>query len=178
MWILGLDRTGPSSIVASGNPPLGGLWDCPTNFEVAYQFEKPELAITWKQPGVKAADFDFGATYHGTKGKTIVRGGDGRTFPDEQVAAFAKAQGESVALPKGGNALDHHYEDWFSCIKSRKTPLMDIEAGHRVASMCILANLAYRAGRPLHWNAVKERFVDDPAADHMLGSPGRGEFHL
>jgi predicted dehydrogenase len=178
MWILGLDHTGPSRVTATGRPPVEGIWDCPTHFEVAYEFDDPKLSVTWSQPGVKAADFDFGAVYHGTSGRTVVRGGDGRTFPDEQVAAFAEARGEEVSLPRGGNALDQHYRDWFDCIRSREQPLMDIEPGHRVASMCILANLAYRAGRPLRWNAETERFIDDPAADHMLGNPGRAEFHL
>jgi len=177
-WFLRLDRTGPTRIKATGQHPTSGLWNCPTNFSVTYEFKDPELTIVWSQPGERAADFDFGAVYHGTKGKTIVRGGDGRVFPDAQVEAYAKSKGQSVLLPKGVRGHDIHRENWLDCIRTRKTPTMDIESGHRVASMCILANLAYRIERPLEWNARRERFVGDDAANLLLGTPGRGIYHL
>ena len=55
---------------------------------------------------------------------------------------------------------------------------MDIESGHRVASMCHLANIAYRLERPIQWNAKKERIENDPTANWLLGDPGRGDFRL
>ncbi len=177
-WILNLDRTGPSHIEASGQIPESGLWNCPTNFEVTYTFDRPELTVHWAQPGNRAADFEFGAVYHGAKGKTIVRGGDGRVFPDEQVVEFAKANDMPYALPKGVPAHKYNLENWLDCIRSRKEPVMDIESGHRVASMCILANLAYRLERPVSWNPKSERFNRDTAANLLLGSPGRGEWQI
>ncbi len=55
---------------------------------------------------------------------------------------------------------------------------MDIEAGHRVASLCILGNIAYRLGRPIEWDPVKECCVGDEQANLMLSNPGRGPWHL
>ena len=55
---------------------------------------------------------------------------------------------------------------------------MDIAAGHQVSKLCILANLSYRLERPIQWNGRKERIVDDDAANRLLGSPGRGQWHL
>jgi len=177
-WILGLDRTGPSKITATGKRPTEGLWNCPTNFKVSYEFKKPDLTIGWSQPGIRAADFEFGAVYYGTKGKTIVRGGDGRVFLDEQVEAFAAANSMETVLPKGVPAHSLNLQNWFECIKTRKTPIMDIESGHRVASMCILANMAYRLERPIEWNARRERFDSDGAANMLLASPGRSKYSL
>lgn len=177
-WFLGLDRTGPSRIEATGQIPESGLWNCPTHFEVTYEFERPDLSIHWAQPGVRAADFEFGAVYHGTKGKTIVRGGDGRVFPDEQVVEFANAKGMPYTLPKGVPAHKYNLENWLDCIKARQQPVMDIESGHRVASMCILANLAYRLERPVNWDPKRERFDQDDAANHLLGSSGRGQWRI
>jgi len=177
-WFLDLDRTGPAHIEASGRIPESGLWNCPTNFEVTYEFKRPDLTIHWAQPGVQAGDFEFGAVYHGTKGKTIVRGGDGRVFPDERVTKFAEEQGMATTLPKGVPAHKYNLENWLDCIKTRKQPVMDIESGHRVASMCILANLAYRLERPVSWDHKKERFDEDDAANLLLGSPGRGNWRI
>ena len=175
---LGLDRTGPAEIEASGKIPESGLWNCPTHFRVAYKFDKPDLTVEWEQPGIQAADFDFGAVYHGTKGKIIVRGGDGRVFLDEQVADFAKANGMQYELAKGENAGSTHLQNWFDCIKTRNTPSMDMESGHRVATMCILANMAYRLERPVKWDAEKERCKNDPSANLLLGNPGRGSYRI
>lgn len=177
-WILGLDQTGPSVIEAKGTPPTEGLWNCPTHFEVSYQFKKPELSIHWAQPGIPAGDFEFGAVYHGTRGKTVVLGGDGRVFPDEQVIEFAKAKGIPYALQKGEFADLINLQDWMSCMKSRKLPIMDIEKGHRVATMCGLANIAYQIGRPVNWDPKLELIKQDKNANLLLASPGRGEFRI
>jgi hypothetical protein len=177
-WILGLDRTGPSRITASGDPPTEGLWDCPVNFQVDYEFENPELTIHWEQPGVRAGDFEFGAVYHGARGKTIVRGGDGRVFPDDQVVEFAESNGMQHALESDERADGFNMKNWMDCIKSRKQPIMDIESGHRVATMCLLANIAYQIGRPVKWNAGKERIENDRSSNRLLGSPGRGAYRI
>ena len=55
---------------------------------------------------------------------------------------------------------------------------MDMDPGHRVASMCILANLAYRLERPISWDAKRERIIDDEPANRLLGTPGRGQWRL
>lgn len=172
-WVLGLDDKQPVRVVAKGDPPVTGMWDCPPNLEVEYTFEKPDLKIYWRQPGPNPIDDKFGAVYHGTKDQLIVRGGDG--FCDTE----AKAK-DYTPPSKGKHAFvsPGHHQNWFDCIRSREKPIMDIEAGHSVATMCILANLSYRIGRPIEWNGKKERIVGDEAANHLLGSPGRGEFHL
>ncbi len=177
-WIMGLDRTGPSRVTAKGQQPLEGMYDCPVNFEITYEFEDPELTIHWAQPGIPAGDFEFGAVYHGTRGKTVVRGGDGRVFPDEQVIEFAKANRIDHELQRGVRTHMINQQNWLECIQSREQPIMDMESGHRIATMCILANMSYRLGRTLKWNARRERVENDEGANLLLGSPGRGEFRL
>jgi hypothetical protein len=55
---------------------------------------------------------------------------------------------------------------------------MHIESGHRVASLCVLGNIAYRLGRKLHWDPVAERFLGDEEANRMLGKPYRSPWHI
>ena len=76
-WVLGLDDKWPHRVTATGTPPPSGMYDCPQNFEVTIEYKDPELTLVWSQPGVKKVDYDFGATYYGTKGELLVRGGDG-----------------------------------------------------------------------------------------------------
>jgi hypothetical protein len=42
--------------------------------------------------------------------------------------------------------------------------------------MCHVANIAYRTGRTLQFDADKEQFVADPEADHFLAREPRPPF--
>ena len=55
---------------------------------------------------------------------------------------------------------------------------MHIEAGARVAALCILGNLSYILGRKLEWDPVGERVKNDEEANRLLSRPGRGPWHL
>ena len=55
---------------------------------------------------------------------------------------------------------------------------MHIEAGHRVATLCILGNLSLYLGRDLKWDPVNEKVINDDEANRLLGKPGRGDYYL
>lgn len=60
-----------------------------------------------------------------------------------------------------------HYQDWIDAIKTRTQPICDIEIGHRSASVCNIANIAYQLGEELEWDPVKERFNGNSKANKM-----------
>jgi hypothetical protein len=68
-----------------------------------------------------------------------------------------------------------NFED---CVRTRAKPIMHIEAAHRVATLCILGNLAFQLRRPLAWDPVHERVLEDEEANRLLSRPGRGPWHL
>lgn len=61
----------------------------------------------------------------------------------------------------------NHYQDWISAIKTRNQPICPVEVGHRSASICNIANIAYELGRTLDWDPVKEIFPNDKEANKM-----------
>jgi hypothetical protein len=71
---------------------------------------------------------------------------------------------------------DNHYQDWVDAIKKRTKPISDVETGHRTASMCNLANIAYELQRPLLWNPAAETFSGDAGANMMLTRAYRGKW--
>ncbi|HPX40013.1 MAG TPA: hypothetical protein PLF51_06220, partial [Candidatus Hydrogenedentes bacterium] len=150
------------------------MYDCPTTMEVTWEFKDPDLTIVWKQPGdaPEGTEAKFGAVYYGDKGSLTVGGGDGGGL----------VSGADAYEPPAGSAPVYrspgHHEDWFECIKSRQRPIMDIAPAHNVAKLCIMANLAYRLGRPLDWDHASERFINDEQANRMLGNSGRGPWHI
>ena len=63
-------------------------------------------------------------------------------------------------------------------MKSRKDPYFPVEIGHRVSTVCHLANIAIKVGRKLKWDPAKEQFVGDDAANAMLDRKRRDPWQL
>jgi predicted dehydrogenase len=72
---------------------------------------------------------------------------------------------------QSGNQLDQfrrHVRNFLDCIKSREQPVSDLESGHRVATICHLANLSLRLGRSLQWDSKAETIRGDEEAAKLL----------
>jgi len=67
----------------------------------------------------------------------------------------------------------HHARNFLDCIKSRKTPVADLQSGHEVVTACHLANISLRTGRKITWDSARQQITDDPAATEMLTRPYR-----
>lgn len=113
-----------------------------------------------------------GATFIGDKGKiTIFREGyecDPVGLDQDPLPANATRVYES----------DNHMENFYACVASRKDPIMSVEAGHSVATLCHLGNIARRLGRRLKWDPAKEIFPGDDEANQHVDCPKRKGFEL
>ena len=65
-------------------------------------------------------------------------------------------------------------------VKSRKPEMLNAEVleCHLSSSLCHLANISYRLGRALNFDAKEERFLADPEADTMLTRQYRSAFAM
>jgi hypothetical protein len=70
------------------------------------------------------------------------------------------------------------HDDFLQCVRSRKDPYFPVEIGHRVSTVCHLANIAIKLGRKLEWNPKRERFVKDDEANKLLDRPRRDPWQL
>jgi hypothetical protein len=113
-----------------------------------------------------------GATFIGDKGEiTIIRGSyeckpkglDRDPLPPDAIRVYKS---------------DNHMQNFYDCVKSREDPIMNIENGHRVATLCHLGNIARWLGRPLKWDPEKEIFPGDDEANGYLDIPRRKGYEL
>ncbi len=58
-----------------------------------------------------------------------------------------------------------HLENFIDALKNNVDPVVPVEIGHRSCTVCTLGNIAYDLGRPIKWDPVAEKFVDDPEAE-------------
>ena len=71
-----------------------------------------------------------------------------------------------------------HVGNFLDCMKTRKRTACHPENSHRATTISHLSNLCARLGRDLNYDPVKEKFINDPAADRMLSRAIRGPYTL
>lgn len=181
LWCMNADHQTSFSVEAKGRPPARGLWDCPVDMEVVYQFKNPDWTLEWGQPGNKVGQTEFGNVFWGDNGHLVL----------EWEGGYRPANPEAVnfKLPLGGEEVYrtdeyedfnmNHKADWFKSIREgHLRPAVDIEIGHRTASLCNLGNLAYILGRKLVWDGEKQEVVGDSQANRLLSKPQRYPYVL
>jgi predicted dehydrogenase len=175
LWCLDADEQTPVTIETTGDPRPKGIWDCPPNMKVVYTFQNPDWQLIWEQPGDVRGEGGFGMVFYGEK-DTLAVSRDGTRIPAaEKVRQFQVPAGgvKVYRMAKHEDYNMNHKEDWFQAIKNGCRPCMDIETGHRVATLNNLGNLSYLLGRKLTWDGAKEQFVGDDEANRLLTRPQR-----
>ena len=71
-----------------------------------------------------------------------------------------------------------HVKNFIDCMRSRKQPVADIEAGHRSSAVAHLGNIAFRTGRKIRWDASKEQIIGDADASKLLARKARKPWDL
>src|SRR5262249_50798844 len=88
---------------------------------------------------------------------------------------------DNLKRPERAGKLDaiiNHVGNFYDCLLSRRAPISDVASQHRSATVCHLANIAMRLGRPLRWDPESESFPDDAEANSLLSRPRRKGYEL
>ncbi len=116
--------------------------------------------------GIEMVHEDFGrgwgVRFIGSEGSLDVSRKYLDTNPENILSAELK-DSDTRLYDSGGN----HYQDWLNAIKNNTKPLCDVETGHRSASICNIANIAYQLGRPLNWDTEEQHFKGDAEANAL-----------
>ncbi len=152
-WALGMDRSGPVRYLPPGDPTaVRGL-------------------RMFYENGIEMVHEDFGrgwgVRFIGSEGNMDVSRSYLETDPVNILSA--KIKDSDTRLYRS----DNHYQDWLDAIKNRTSPICDVETGHRSATVCNIANIAYKLRRPLEWDPKKEQFNGDSEANALRGRKSR-----
>lgn len=155
-WANDTERSGPIEIAGTGNFWTGGLYNTVKDYDVTFRYANG-VVMTCK-PGNPSIKFI------GTDGWVGNTGWRGDLQASSDAIKNAKLGADETRLytnPEG----EHH--DFLKCIKSRQDPYFPVDIGHRVASVCHLANIAIKTGDKLQWDPVQEVFLDNTAANDL-----------
>ena len=146
--------------------------------------EFPSFTLVWEHMigcGVGPWSREHGCEFHGENGLLVVdRGGWEVHSETDQFKQPERVYRMGPVLRQGGGQDFHfeHVKNFIDCIRSRKTPVGDAEVGHRAILPAHLANIAYRLGRKVRWDAKNERFWGDDEAQALLGRDYRKPWAL
>ena len=158
---LGMDETGPTEFWPLTDAPHGA---------VAFRYATG-TEVRLEMP---VGNLQGGAMFIGEKGRIEIARNDFRTDPPDMIKELPPAD-EVERWKKGKWQAKYHMQDWMECMRSRRTPLADVEIGHRSISVCHLANITRQLGRKLRWDPEAERFIGDAEAnDHLTRRRRKG----
>lgn len=155
-WANDTERSGPVEIEGTGTYWSGGLYNTVKEYDVTFRYANGVVMTC--RPGNPSIRF-IGAD--GWVGNT---GWRGELEASSEAIRNARIGNDGIRLytnPEG----EHH--DFLKCVKTRKDPYFPVDVGHRVASVCHLANIAIKTGRKLMWDPVGEEFIGDEAASAL-----------
>jgi hypothetical protein len=104
-----------------------------------------------------------------------LRSGRKATEQDRDSLDHFRMQREDEFTP---DSTKLHVENFFHSVRTRQRPVADVELGHQASIVAHLANIAYRTGRKLRWDASRELFTDDDIACQLLSRAARPPWDL
>lgn len=157
-WALDRDHTGPVEFIPMGHEGAKH-----------HHYRYADGITVWRD---KKPDNGFQIRFIGTKGEVLAS--------RDKVDASPK---ELVRHKFGPNDIQvyesrDHRMNFIESILSRKPPICPADVGHRSGSICILAGIAERLGRPVRWNPDTEQIVGDPEAAAMQDRPRRKGYEM
>ncbi|HEX7859391.1 MAG TPA: Gfo/Idh/MocA family oxidoreductase [Verrucomicrobiae bacterium] len=166
-WANDTEHSGPIEVEGTGTHWSGGLYDTVKDYDLTFRYANG-VTMTAK-PG------DPSIKFVGSDGWVGNRGWRGKVEASSQEILNSKIGENEVRLYT--NPAGEH-DDFLICVKSRKDPYFPVEIGHRVSTVCHLANIMLRLGRKLRWDPAAEQFVDDAEANQWLDRARRDLWQL
>ena len=172
-WALKLDH--PLTIEASGPTPHAEI--APASMKVTYQYGKrgnlAPLQLTWYQgthkppiwPQLQGAggvpNWNSGVLFVGDKGMLLADYGKHFLLPETRFADFKRPD---PFIPKSLG----HYAEWIHACKTGAPTTCNFEYAGWLTEANHLGNVAFRAGKKLHWDAKNLRATNAPEIEPMI----------
>ncbi|GMU22549.1 MAG: dehydrogenase [Phycisphaerae bacterium] len=144
-WLTGVDT--PKTAVCNGGVYGLKYWQTPDVVNAVWDYGSHTVVFTGNFTNGYEGD---GLTLYGTKGTIDIGGTYIRVYEEgnrqKTVAEFG---------PEGGA----HQHNWIECIRTGNTPNAPVELGFKSLLPSLMANLAYRKGTKITWDAQAQKVV-------------------
>jgi predicted dehydrogenase len=102
----------------------------------------------------------YGIAFYGTNGTLVLTREGFELIPEP---------GRAEPVKQGGSPLhEPHVRNFLDCVKSRQRTVAPIEFGHTSTIPLHLANIAFKVGRVVRWDAERELIIGDEEANRHI----------
>ncbi len=169
-----LDLRHPVACEAEGPPPHPET--CPLGLIVKYKFPQrgdlPPVDLTWYDGNMtpkEVADEKVpgsGVMFIGSEGNMFANYGSYKLFPKEKFENFLPPE---QTIP---NSIGHHAE-WIKACKDGSPTTCNFDYSGALTEAVLLGNVAYRAEKPLEWDAKTLTVTNCPEASQYISKTYR-----
>jgi predicted dehydrogenase len=183
-WGLGMEESGPHTIMAQADFMHDDLWTVHTGYHVELEYAGGIKVILDNKNEV-------GIKFEGEHGWVFcTRGPEKVTASDPNLPAKGKKAALRASDPKilaaklstGAKvwqASGNHYFNWVEAALAHKQPIAPVEQGARSLTTCALSWIGMKLKRKLTWDPVKEAFIgDDEAAAFCHRKPRSADYDI
>jgi predicted dehydrogenase len=169
-WALRLDapRTVEAMAAQPAHPEIA-----PASMSAVYEYaargEMPPVKLTWYQGDSKPEilksggipNWSSGCLFIGDKGMILADYSKHVILPEKD---FKDVPRPAQTIPKSPG----HHAEWIEAAKSGKQSHANFEYGGKLTEANHLANVAYRLGKKIEWDAAGLKVVNAPEADKFI----------
>ena len=178
-WAMDVDA--PTGIFAAGAKyHIHDNRETPDNLEVTYEY--PGFMMNYSNRVLNNHGIDghsYGIQFQGTQG-TLFLDRAGFEFTPEPLRVGDESAPSTEKPFKSEGSAQHfpHVRNFLDCVKSRQTPISDVEIGHRSTSAALLGNIALKVRQRIAWDGKKEEVIENAEANKLLSKQYRSPWKL
>jgi hypothetical protein len=175
-WANDADCTAPVSVEGTGLF-FDDIRDTAYIYDIEYKYANGVRCVYMDLTTAKKRvdQFKFGqmaSCFMGTKGWVYVSREGMRTHPEWLMREVIGPS--EIKVIKS----DDHRRNFLNAVRTGDLPISHIETAARDETICQMGQAAMKLGRKLHWDPVKEVFIDDADANRMLSRAMRSPWRL
>lgn len=157
-WAIGKHRSGPVSVEAiDWTFPETKVYDTPEQYTIRCEYEEGITStISSKHP--------VGLKIIGSEGWVYAKRGKADASDKRWLAKSFQSGSFQTKKPAS------HAADFLNCIKSREECIAPAEIAHRSITPGHLGYVSYALGRPLSWDAERQKVTGDTEANTLLNT--------
>jgi predicted dehydrogenase len=177
-WAMAVDAPTAASAVG-GTFAVKDNRETPDTILATYQY--PGFVLTYENRSANARSINghgYGIEFYGGDGTLFVDRSGLEIVPEGRGPSTDRQNRTEPFTLTSTKDDPSHARNFIDCVRSRQTPISDIEVGHRSTSTAILGNLAYRSGASVKWNGRTEKIDDNKRASELLDKDYRKPWRL
>ncbi|NUM56628.1 MAG: Gfo/Idh/MocA family oxidoreductase [Candidatus Hydrogenedentes bacterium] len=173
IWAMGQDKQPKNVTASSGNLILADNRTTPDTLDVFWEFDDYILSFSnrawspdwwYDQVGEKKVPSPgHGIFFHGTLGTMRVDRLGYAVYPFGANSKLGKAEPKSVRDALEGDMNVAHWQNFADCVRSRQSPICNIDVAFQTAVICLTGKCAYLANQKLQWDANALKFAGKDA---------------